>query len=76
MLKKTKVIIFSKGNARKNYTFKIGNNDIEIVNSYKYLGLHFAKSGSFLKTKKHIAEQANKALFSLLRKNKNIISPI
>ena len=33
-VEKTKIMIFSKGNARQNYTFKIGNDDVEIVKGH------------------------------------------
>ena len=74
-VEKTKILIFSKGNPRQNYNFKIGENDVEIVDNYKYLGLYFSRSGSFYKTKIYIAEQANKALFALLRKIKRLALP-
>ena len=42
--------------------------EIEILQEYEYLGILLEQSGSFVVAKKHIADQANKALFSLLRK--------
>jgi hypothetical protein len=71
---KTKIVTFSKGNPRKRDYF-IGDDVVENVNEYKYLGIIFSKSGSFLKTKKYIAEQANKALYSLIRKIKVLSLP-
>ena len=38
------------------------------MTEYKYLGIFLSKSGSYLSCKKHIAEQANNAMFSLLTK--------
>ena len=35
---------------------------------YEYLGILLSKSESFIAAKKNIAEQANKALFSLMKK--------
>ena len=61
---------------------------LEIVNEYKYLGVFLGGSGSFVSTKKHIAEQANKAVFSsvpdhclsfyfaLMKKIRNLDLPI
>jgi hypothetical protein len=72
---KTKIMIFSKGLPTLNKTFTIGEHKLEVVKEYKYLGLFFASSGSFLKTKNHIAEQSNKAMFSLLRKIKTLSLP-
>lgn len=55
--------------------FTLINKEIEIVKEYKYLGILLGQSGSFLVTKKHIAEQASKAMFSLLRKIKTLCLP-
>ena len=74
-IKKTKIIIFgSRGN--QPYTFNLGSNPIEIVDSYKYLGVFFTKSGSFLTARKHIAEQARKALYYLYTRINNLDLPI
>ena len=73
---KTKVMIFSKGRLPKNVRFHFKNEEIEIVNEYKYLGIFLARSGSFLNAKKHIVNQANNALFSLQRKIRNLNLPI
>ena len=51
-------------------------NDIEIVNEYKYLGVLFSSNNSFTTTKKHIAEQGSRAMYSLLRKARNMHLPI
>ena len=53
---------------QKEYRFKFDGIDIEVKNEYKYLGIFFTRVGGFMKAKAHIAEQANKALFSLLKK--------
>ncbi|MEW8546102.1 MAG: reverse transcriptase family protein, partial [Candidatus Thiodiazotropha sp.] len=65
---KTKVLIFSKGRPNRNYNFVFNDKQLEIVNEYKYLGIFMSRSGSFLKTKKYIAEQGSKAMYSLLSK--------
>ena len=69
---KTKILIFSKGRPNNQLRFYFDNCEIEIVNEYKYLGILLSRSGAFNKTKKYLAEQANKALFSLLRKTRNL----
>ena len=56
--------------------FSIGSNTLEIVNQYKYLGVYFSKSGSFLNARKHIAAQAQKALYLLYTRNNNLHLPI
>ena len=54
---KSKVIVFGS-RLKKPFQFKLGPNDLETVDSYKYLGVFFPMSGSFLTARKHIAEQA------------------
>lgn len=68
MFRKLKFIFFSKGRIPKNLKFHIDNNDIEIVKDYKYLGIFFARSGSFLTTRKYLQEKATKAMYGLLQK--------
>ena len=67
-LDKTKVIIFSKGMIRKYKSFKFGNNTVDIVKDYVYLGTTFNYNGKFDKAKKKQVLQAKKATFSLLIK--------
>ena len=39
---KTKIVVFSRGKVNTDhYHFKFGNETIEIVNQYKYLGVSF-----------------------------------
>ena len=72
---KTKVLIISRGRPNSNINFYFNNCKLEIVNEYKYLGIFISRSGTFNNAKKHIAEQANKALFSLLRKCRSLDLP-
>ena len=60
----------------KKFRFFIGEVEIDIVDSYKYLGVVFSKSGSFLKAKNHIVQQANKAMFLLLTRIQNLNLPL
>lgn len=57
-------------------SFSIGGNNIAITDMYKYLGLTFSKSGSFLQSKKHIVQQARKATQLLLIRAKNLDLPL
>ena len=72
---KTKVVVFSKGRM-PNYNFTINGHPLEVVKEYKYLGVLFSRSGSFLAMKKYIANQAKKALFCLLKKARSQLLPI
>jgi hypothetical protein len=73
---KTKVVIFSKGEIRLKYEFKLQNKILEIVDSYSYLGLIFKYNGNFNETRKKIALQAQKSLFSIYKSIRNQYIPI
>ena len=72
-VQKTKVLIFNSRTTKT--TFKLEGQILENVNEYKYLGVYLSKSGSFKSAKQHIAEQANKALFALLKKSRTLGLP-
>ena len=73
---KTKIIIFnSRGRQKQNTKFTLKGSEIEITNEYKYLGIYFSQSGAFATAKKHIVEQANKAVFSLIKNIKRLSLP-
>ena len=67
---KSKVMVFSKGR-QTEYSFQ-NNNDIEVVKEFKYLGVLFSRSGSFYTTKKHIAHQAQKAMYNLIKRARTL----
>ena len=75
-LSKTKIVIFGRGRMNKNCRFLLHNKIIEIIDEYKYLGVFLGASGSLVSTKKHIAEQANKASFALMKKIRNMDLPL
>lgn len=74
-ISKTKIVVFGRGKLKRNMHFTFQQHDIEIVDEYKYLGVYLGRSGSFIAAKKHVAEQANKALFSLLKKIRSLSLP-
>jgi hypothetical protein len=60
-------MIFGKGNKSKGfYSFKYGGSDIEIVDSFKYLGVTFTNSRNF---KINIKEKFDKATRAITRAN-------
>ena len=59
--KKTKVYVF-----RKDTVYSWNNTILEKTQSYKYLGVWFTRNGKFTKAKKHLADQAKKALLSTI----------
>ena len=73
-LTKTNVVIFNS-RTNKNMTFTLGGQNIAINDTYKYLGIIFSKSGSFLNARKHIVEQANKAMHLLFVRSNNLDLP-
>ena len=46
------------------------------MTEFKYLGILFSKTNSFYITKKHIAEQGTRAMYSLLAKSRNMHLPV
>ena len=75
---KSKILIFSNQTQTdfSDNEFLLDNEKLEIVTEFKYLGILFSKSNSFYKTKKHIAEQGTRAMYSLLAKSRNMHLPI
>ena len=74
-LEKTKVVIFGAKKTDK-FKFVYQNNELEITENYKYLGLIFSNNGSFLKARQHLAAQARKAMHYLLVKSRKLDLPI
>ena len=65
--KKTKVMIFQRRAKRYDCNFYIGNERIDIVQSYTYLGTQISSTGNFTLSLEHLREKAVRALFSLKR---------
>ena len=61
---KTKAMIFEKGRPTK-YDFYLNNVKLELVSSFKYLGIHFFKNGNWYRTQKRLAQHASFALHNL-----------
>ncbi|MES9881290.1 MAG: reverse transcriptase family protein [Sedimenticola sp.] len=75
-INKSKILIFSKGRPAKRSNFFLNDTKLEIVTEYKYLGIFMSQSGSFTNAKKHIANQATKAMYSLLSKVRELNLPV
>ena len=73
-LTKTNVVIFNS-RTNRNLTFTLGGQNIAINDTYKYLGIIFSKSGRFLNARKHIVEQAKKAMHLLFVRSNNLDLP-
>ena len=61
---KTKVMIFEKGR-RTTHEFFIFNMAIEVVDSFKYLGITLFKNGNWYRSQKCISQHASYALYNL-----------
>ena len=59
-------MIYRKGGRKhKNLRFVYGNEELEIVDRFTYLGITFSSSGTFNKTFDALGGQALKAVFKL-----------
>ena len=65
--KKTKIMIFQKSTKKCDYTFHIGDELIDIVQDYTYIGTRISSSGNFTLSLEHLRQKALHAFFSLRR---------
>ena len=73
---KTNVDIFSKSKVTQNTRFMSDNKELDICESYNYLGIFFNFNNNVLNVKNKLVEQAQKALHSVFYKIKNIKIPL
>ena len=52
--------------------FYFGENKLDVVDHYKYLGLYFNFNGKFKVAKKELYDKGNRAMFSILRKSRQL----
>ena len=69
-MQKTKIVIFSRGKSRRVPLFNFNNNNLEVVTNFPYLGITFNYNGKFNLC------QAQKAMYSVLRKCRKVGPPI
>ena len=70
---KTKITVFEKRKCDyRNIKLEFNNKLLEVVSLYKYLGILFKSNGSFKDCIKRLCEQANKAMFMLLKKAREL----
>ena len=62
-INKTKVLIFEKNGRGTNFNFFLYNEKLEIVRSFKNLGVYFFENENWYRTQKSIAEHASKAMY-------------
>ena len=75
-LHKTKVIIFCKWKSKNQPIFKLCGENLQIEDSYSYLGVILNYNGSLVKARAKLMDQAHKALYCLNRKLRSISIPI
>ena len=64
--KKTKVMVFNGGGRKcKEFLFSAGDSEIEIVDSYQYLGIRFKPSGSMKLATDELYTKASRAWFAI-----------
>ena len=63
-IEKTNIIVFRRGGCLKRYEkwYNYLGEQIDTVNTFKYLGVTFNSSGSWLKTQEYLSIQAKKSL--------------
>ncbi len=70
---KSKCVHFRKGRATQtNHEFKIGQNILETVDTYKYLGVTFQYKGNFTDNAEKLAKGAGRALGKIISKIHNM----
>ena len=67
-IKKSKVMVFSRGVIRKKPKIMYNNNLLDVCNEFVYLGIKLNCNGSLKKGLEYLSHQANNAMFSLLSK--------
>ena len=75
-LDKTKVVVFSRGKTRRYKHFKYGNDVIEVVDDYVYLGIVFNYNNKFNKARTRLRTLALKSTFGLITKIKQNSLPM
>ena len=57
-------------------TFIYNGQDLDIEDGFVYLGAFFSSNGRFINNNRRLAEQARKAMFSVLRKSRKLQLPV
>lgn len=76
-IQKTKIVVFRKGGGLGQiYHWQYAGQEIEIVNSFNYLGILFSCGGSFMQNAKYLSDKALKAMHSLIQITKDVETPV
>ena len=69
---KTKVVIFYRQKVKEKLKFMLGENELEIVDEYKYIGFSLKYNGNMSTGICEIKNQASRAMYSLINKAKKL----
>ena len=69
---KTKVVIFGRGKTRNKPVFTYSDAPIEVVDDFIYLGVKLNSNSSYKKEQVYASEQANKSLYSIISKSRQL----
>ena len=73
---KTKVVVFRRGGRlSQNDVFFYGDQMLEIVGSFDYLGVNLATSGKLSCTQQNLADRGLRALFALQKEVRGMVNP-
>ena len=73
---KCKVVIFSRGVVRNYPDFSIGEDIIEVVRDFTYLGIKLNYNNKFNVAQKDLYDRASRAMFALIKKSKILNLPV
>lgn len=62
---KSKIMVFQRSGRQKSYKFNCGNDPVEMVGSYSYLGVTFSRSGLFVQHAKTAVQKGTTAFKSV-----------
>ena len=75
-INKTKVLVLSKRKCQQNFDFTLNGENLDVIDSYIYLGITFKYNGSFVDARKRLVEHDQKSLFAIHKKIRNQNIPI
>jgi hypothetical protein len=70
-INKTKVLVLSKRKCQQNFDFTLNGENLDIIDSYIYLGITLKYNGSFVDSRKRLVEHAQKSLIAIYKKIRN-----
>ena len=75
-LNKTKILLFSRRKLRRHHIFNFGEFILDTVEEYNYFGLIFNYNAKFKIAKSHLYQKGCRAMFSPLKKARNLSLPM